>query len=197
VRVVDRLEPLVGGVLARDPERDVGEPGVGLGAVPVLDAGAREHDDARRERDGVPALLLVPAGAGRADEDLAAAAGGVVDVPVVAAARGEGDVVDADDALALDPMAALFARLTGTADTSMPTATRMKADGKTTAAMGSDSSFQLTTTSKPVNGNAINTMESACFTPQNASMASIFPNINTSPVSAITPSIGIESASHI
>ena len=77
----------------------MGEPGVGLGAVPVLDAGAREHDDARCERDGVPALLLVPAGAGRADEDLAAAAGGVVDVPVVAAARGEGDVVDADDAL--------------------------------------------------------------------------------------------------
>ena len=90
--VVDGLEPLVGGVLARDRERDVGEPGVGLGAVPVLDTGAGEHDGAGDQRDGVLPLLLVPAGAGRADEDLAAAAGGVVDVPVVAAAGLKADV---------------------------------------------------------------------------------------------------------
>ena len=37
-------------------------------------------------------LLLIPALAGSADEDLAAAVGGVMDVPVVAAARLKGHV---------------------------------------------------------------------------------------------------------
>ena len=47
--VVDRLEPLVGGVLAGRLKGDVAEPRVARGAMPVLDAGGNHHDSAGRK----------------------------------------------------------------------------------------------------------------------------------------------------
>ena len=80
--------------LAGNLDRDVRKPAVGLCAVPVPDIGGNHDHAARRETDRRLALLLIPALAGRADEQLAAAPGGVMDVPVVAAARLEGNIVN-------------------------------------------------------------------------------------------------------
>ena len=70
----------------------MGEPAVRRGAVPVLHLSGDVHHVAGLQRPGGLALLLIPAAAGHADQNLAAAALCVVDVPVVAAARLEGDV---------------------------------------------------------------------------------------------------------
>ena len=68
--------------------------------MPVLDLCRDGDDRAGRQADGGFALLLIPALACSADQNLAAAAFGVVDVPVVAAARLEGDVGQKHRALA-------------------------------------------------------------------------------------------------
>ena len=92
--VVHGFEPLVAGVFAREFKGQVAEPAVGCGSVPVLDV-SRNLDDV----SGVQtlcglALFLIPALALNADQHLAAALACVVDMPVVAAARLKGDVVD-------------------------------------------------------------------------------------------------------
>ena len=88
----DRLAPFVLAVFAGDFNGDVAEPAVGLSAVPVLDVGGDHDDAALLQADGGLALFLIPALACGADQQLAAALGGVVDVPVVAAARLKGNV---------------------------------------------------------------------------------------------------------
>lgn len=90
----DRLQPFVRGVLARDLERKMGEPAVGRRTVPMLYAGRDVDDRTGQNLHGRFALLLIPPAAGYADEHLAAALRRMVDVPVVAAARLEGDVGD-------------------------------------------------------------------------------------------------------
>ena len=68
--------------------------------MPVLDASGDDDDRARLKGDGVFAPLLVPALARGADEHLAATLVSGVDVPVVAAARLEGDVYEIHPRLA-------------------------------------------------------------------------------------------------
>ncbi len=70
------------------------EPAAGLCTVPVLDVCGNGDDIAGHEALGRLALLLIPALAVDADEDLPAAALGMVYVPVIAAARLEGDVCE-------------------------------------------------------------------------------------------------------
>ena len=94
--IVHGLEPFVRAVLAGHLDREVAEPAVGRGAVPVLYAGRDIDSVAGIQLNGILALLLIIAAAGNAYEDLSAAAFGVVDMPVVASARLEGDVINAD-----------------------------------------------------------------------------------------------------
>ena len=70
------------------------EPAVNLRSVPVLDLGRNLDDVTRPQALGGLAPLLVPTLAINADEHLPAPCGSVVDVPVVAATRFEGHVVD-------------------------------------------------------------------------------------------------------
>src|SRR5574340_1213580 len=71
--------------------------------MPVLDPGGDLDDGPGLQALGLLPLDLVPAAAGRAQQDLPAAAGGVVDVPIVAAAGLEGHVGDRD-ALGGEPL---------------------------------------------------------------------------------------------
>ena len=91
----DGLAPLVGALGAGHLDGEVGEPAVRGSTVPVLDLGGDVDAVAGVQFHGGLALLLVVAAAGHADEDLAAAGLCVMDVPVVAAARLKGHVVDA------------------------------------------------------------------------------------------------------
>ena len=93
------FEPLVGSVLAGNLECKMGEPAIGRRPVPVLDIGRDRDDRTGLEADSGPPLLLLPALAGRADQELASAGRGVMDVPVVAAARLKGDVCKKDGLL--------------------------------------------------------------------------------------------------
>ena len=86
------FEPLVGSVLARDFKGEVCKPAVGCRSVPMLDPSGDVDDVARQHLYGGFALLLIPSASGHAHQHLSSALGGVVDVPVVAAARLEGDV---------------------------------------------------------------------------------------------------------
>ena len=94
--VRDRFAPLVAGALAGHFKGHMGEPAVLGCAVPVLDLGRDDHRIAGGEGLRGLAPLLIPAAAGGAQQDLPAALGRMVDVPVVAAARLEGDVGDRD-----------------------------------------------------------------------------------------------------
>ena len=73
----------------------MGEPAVRRGAMPVLHPGGDVDHVAGMELPGRLAPFLVPASAGHAEQNLSAALAGVVDVPVVPAARLKGDVVHA------------------------------------------------------------------------------------------------------
>ena len=84
--VIHGFEPLVGRVLAGDFHGQVGKPAVLCGAVPVLHTDGDVDHVACLESTGGLAPLLIPAAAADAQQDLAAALGRVVDVPVVAAA---------------------------------------------------------------------------------------------------------------
>ena len=80
-----RLTPFVAAIFAGNFHSNVAEPAVGLGTVPVLDVGRDGDHGAGGQADGRFALFLVPAFACGTNQQLAAALGGVVDVPVVAA----------------------------------------------------------------------------------------------------------------
>lgn len=83
--VADPLAPLAAALLAGDLHGDVAEPAVLLGAVPVLHLCRDHHQTALMEGNSGLALLLIPALAGGTQQQLSAALGGMVDVPVVAA----------------------------------------------------------------------------------------------------------------
>ena len=65
----------------------MGEPAIRRGAVPVLDVRGDIYHVARREQARGLAFFLIVAAPGHAHKDLSAALLGMVDVPVVAAAR--------------------------------------------------------------------------------------------------------------
>ena len=87
--VAHRFKPFVGRVFARHFHGDVRKPAVFFGAVPVFHTDGDFHAVARFKGAGFFAPLLIPAFAGDAQQNLSAALVGVVDVPVVAAARLE------------------------------------------------------------------------------------------------------------
>lgn len=72
VCIADRFAPLVFALRPRNLHGDVAEPSVPLCAVPVLDIGRDRDDRTGLEADSGPPLLLLPALAGRADQELAA-----------------------------------------------------------------------------------------------------------------------------
>ena len=86
------LTPFVAAIFAGNFHSNVAEPAVGLGTVPVLDVGRDGDHGAGGQADSGFAFFLVPAFACGANQQLAAALGGVVDVPVVAAAGLKGNV---------------------------------------------------------------------------------------------------------
>ena len=94
--VADRLAPFITAVFAGAFYCNVAEPAVLLGTVPVLDLRRNGNDHARFQFHSRLALFLIPALAGSADQDLSAAFGGVVNVPVVPAARLKGHVGQKD-----------------------------------------------------------------------------------------------------
>ena len=88
------LAPFVGELGTGGVEGHVAEPGVFLRAVPVAGIGGDFYHITGRKAPGGLALLLIPAFAIYADEDLAAAFLGVMDVPMVAATGLEGNIAD-------------------------------------------------------------------------------------------------------
>ena len=93
-RVRDGLQPLVARLLAGALDGDVAEPAVLLRAVPVLDPGRDGHHVAGMQGLRALARLLIPAKTVGAQQQLSTARFRVVDVPVVAAGGGEGDVCE-------------------------------------------------------------------------------------------------------
>ena len=77
----------------------MGEPAVSFGSVPVLYFRRDRDDSPRLQAHRLFPLFLIPAAPGCADQDLSAAGFGMVNMPVVAAARLEGDVREEDGAL--------------------------------------------------------------------------------------------------
>ena len=94
--LLHRLQPFVGAALARHLNRQVGKPTVGGGAVPMLDPGGNVRKIAGQKTLRGLAPFLKEALPGDADQDLTASPIGVMNVPIVAAARLKGDVTDAD-----------------------------------------------------------------------------------------------------
>ena len=80
-----RLAPFVAAVFAGAFHCNVAEPAVLFGTVPVLDLCRNGDYCAGFQADGRLSLLLIPALSGSADQDLSAALGGMVNVPVVPA----------------------------------------------------------------------------------------------------------------
>ncbi len=72
------------------------EPAIGCSTVPVLDLRGNVHHIARMQLQRSFAPFLIVAPACHADKDLPATLCGMVDVPVVPAARLKGDVVNAN-----------------------------------------------------------------------------------------------------
>ena len=91
-----RLAPLVRGVFAGHFHCQMREPAIGCSTVPVLDLRGNVHHIARMQLQRRFAPFLIVAPACHADKDLSATLCGMVDVPVVPAARLKGDVVNAN-----------------------------------------------------------------------------------------------------
>ena len=91
-----RLAPLVRGAFAGHFHCQMREPAIGCSTVSVLDLRGNVHHIARMQllRRFAPFLIVAPAC--HADKDLPTALCGMVDVPVVPAARFKGDVVNAN-----------------------------------------------------------------------------------------------------
>ena len=92
--VCDGFEPFVRGVFTRYFEGKVRKPTVGGSSMPMFYVGRYVYDVTRMQFYGGFPFLLIPSATGYANEHLASAAGGVVDVPIIAATGFEGDVVE-------------------------------------------------------------------------------------------------------
>ena len=85
--------PFVGGTLAGNLHRQMRKPAIGGSTMPVLDLRGNIHYISRMQLLRCLAPFLIVAPACHADKDLPAALCGMMDVPVVPAARLKGDVV--------------------------------------------------------------------------------------------------------
>src|SRR5699024_3693570 len=85
--IIDSLQPFVGGVFTRHLESQMREPAVFGSAMPVLDACRDHYCVAFVQLAGFFAPFLIPAAAADAQQHLSAAFVGMMDMPVVAAAR--------------------------------------------------------------------------------------------------------------
>lgn len=94
VRIGDWLAPFSAALLAGDLQRKMREPAIRRGTVPVFDLGGDIDNGAGGQLNGILAPFLIVSPAADTDEHLTASASGVVDVPVVAAGRLEGHIVD-------------------------------------------------------------------------------------------------------
>ena len=101
------------GILAGNLHGNVAEPRIGLRPMPVLDLCRNGDDRTRRQGDGLFALLLIQALARGADQQLPAAFGGMVDVPVVPASRLEGHIGKKHGALAGNGQVGLAGKVPG------------------------------------------------------------------------------------
>ena len=72
----------------------MGKPAIRLSAVPMLHIRRNDHCGTFRHADGELALFLVPAFSRGAHQDLATAATGVVDMPVIPASGFKGHIGD-------------------------------------------------------------------------------------------------------
>ena len=90
--VGDGFQPFVGAALAGDLHGDMAEPAILFRTVPVLHLGGNHHHAAGGQAHGGLAGLLIPALTGGAQQKLPAALFGMMDVPVVAAARLKGHI---------------------------------------------------------------------------------------------------------
>ncbi len=101
------LQPFVGGVLAWHFNSEVGKPAVLRCTVPMLDT-SRDFDHIASFQGLCRlACFLIPALAGGAQKDLPAALIGLMNVPVVAAARFKGYIADEHPFLGQDIQIAL------------------------------------------------------------------------------------------
>lgn len=72
----------------------MGKPAIRLSAVPMLHIRRNDHCGTFRHADGGLALFLVPAFSGSTHQDLATAAPGVVDMPVIPTSGFKGHIGD-------------------------------------------------------------------------------------------------------
>ena len=86
------LKPLVGSILACNLEGKVGKPTVGSSSVPVLHIGGNVDDCSRENLLRRLSLLLIPASTRHTDKHLSSALGCMMNVPIVAATRFEGNI---------------------------------------------------------------------------------------------------------
>ncbi len=87
-----RLTPLVGGFLTGNLYRDMAEPAIPFGPMPVLHSGRDRNDHTGDQAYRLLAFLLIPSAACRADQQLSSASFGVMNVPVIAASGFKGDI---------------------------------------------------------------------------------------------------------
>lgn len=92
----DGFAPFVGSAFAGDFDGDMAKAAILGCAVPVLDIGWDSNDVAGLETAGGLTLFLIPAFAVGTEKDLAAAGGRMMNMPVIATTRLEGDVDDID-----------------------------------------------------------------------------------------------------
>ena len=90
--IAHSLQPLVGGVLARYFKGEVGKTAVFCGTMPMLHVGRNMDDCAWENLLRRLAFFLIPTASGNTHKHLPSAICGVMYVPIVAAARLEGDI---------------------------------------------------------------------------------------------------------
>ena len=90
------FQPLCGCFFTRNFYCQMREPAVLCCAMPMLHAGRNVYAVTRLHRNRFLAPFLIPSSAPDTDQNLAAAAFGMMDMPVVLTARLKGNIVDSD-----------------------------------------------------------------------------------------------------
>ncbi len=94
--MIDRLQPFVRAVFSRNFDCQMAKPAIWGCAVPVFHSSRNVNTVTRFHLDGILAPLLIVPAPGHADQNLSAALVGVMDMPVVPAARFKGHIENAD-----------------------------------------------------------------------------------------------------
>ena len=90
------FEPFIAGLFSGNFDRQMGEPGIRSGAVPVFHPGRDIDDGSGRHQDRIFAPFLIITASADADEHLPASAFRQMNVPVIAASGLKGDIVNRD-----------------------------------------------------------------------------------------------------